>query len=406
MTVYTDQLRRLKEARAFLAAEYPYFSVALWAMRFVEVDGRLARLLPNGIAVDKYWRVYFDPDKTAEWYDSQVTGAVAHELYHLLRNHAERCALFGGDAQLWNLAADLEINDELENDLYLAKVVLPPGAVRPGDFKLDDGQLAEDYYKKLEGLAETVQMTLCCGSCSGNSWEGEVPPPADADSGVDAAEAYAIVQTTADAIKQQGDVPGEWKRWAETALEPPKINWEQQFARHVRRAVGTSAGLVDYSYARPSPHGERGLIFPGLVAPEVEVAEVLDSSASMSDGDLALAVGTTSQILQAVGFRYIRYYCTDAAVHVARRITNVRNIEIVGRGGTDMRAGIEAAIAGRPRPHVIVVITDGWTPWPERRTPVPIIAALTPDCRRPPSWIRYVRLDNNDADFESDDETY
>ena len=29
-----------------------------------------------------------------------------------------------------------------------------------------------------------------------------------------------------------------------------------------------------------------------------------------------------------------------------------------------MGVGIDAALAIRPRPHVVVVVTDGWTDWP------------------------------------------
>jgi hypothetical protein len=46
---------------------------------------------------------------------------------------------------------------------------------------------------------------------------------------------------------------------------------------------------------------------------------------------------------------------------------DVDRIELRGGGGTDMGAGIEAAAASRPVPHIVVVFTDGYTPWPDAK---------------------------------------
>ena len=57
-----------------------------------------------------------------------------------------------------------------------------------------------------------------------------------------------------------------------------------------------------------------------------------------------------------------------------------------------MRVGIEAAV--KTRPAAIVVITDGYTPWPATRPPgAPLtIAALTDDwaLERVPVWIKAI----------------
>jgi hypothetical protein len=58
-----------------------------------------------------------------------------------------------------------------------------------------------------------------------------------------------------------------------------------------------------------------------------------------------------------------------------------------------MRVGIAAAESSRPQPDVVVVLTDGLTPWPG--TPIPaarLIAAIIGDCEDPPSWIEAIRI--------------
>ena len=68
-----------------------------------------------------------------------------------------------------------------------------------------------------------------------------------------------------------------------------------------------------------------------------------------------------------------------------------RDVRLAGGGGTDMRVGIRAAHQQRPRPDVIVVFTDGHTPWPDAPPPgSAMIAALLGRDRRDlpptPAW--------------------
>ncbi|EQD50825.1 hypothetical protein B1B_11100, partial [mine drainage metagenome] len=67
--------------------------------------------------------------------------------------------------------------------------------------------------------------------------------------------------------------------------------------------------------------------------------------------------------------------------------------------GTDMRVGIEAATALRPTPSAVVVITDGWTPWPDVKTRVPVVACIVGSGANDngvlhsiPSWIIVVKV--------------
>src|SRR5204863_9775857 len=121
---------------------------------------------------------------------------------------------------------------------------------------------------------------------------------------------------------------------------------------------------------------------------------VCDTSGSMADGLLAQVLTEVQGILRGVGVHAdgVRVLACDAAVHTARRVTSARQVELVGGGGTDMGTGIEEAGRGRPRPGVIVVLTDGFTPWPAgppTRARV-IVGLLDSRAPEPPPWARTI----------------
>jgi len=78
-----------------------------------------------------------------------------------------------------------------------------------------------------------------------------------------------------------------------------------------------------------------------------------------------------------------------------QRVTAARQVELVGGGGTDMGQGIDAARALKPRPNVVVLLTDGYTPWPAE-PPMGIrvvVGLLREGGPPPPAWTRVVQID-------------
>ena len=62
----------------------------------------------------------------------------------------------------------------------------------------------------------------------------------------------------------------------------------------------------------------------------------------------------------------------------------------LGGGGTDLRVGLAALT--RERVDVVVVVTDGDTPWPETAPVSPVIVVLVgAGTAVPPAWARVVR---------------
>jgi predicted metal-dependent peptidase len=132
---------------------------------------------------------------------------------------------------------------------------------------------------------------------------------------------------------------------------------------------------------------------PGLRQPTPQVAVVIDTSGSVSDAMLGEALAEVTGVVRALGVGHtaLRVVCCDAQAYTAQRVREVARITLSGGGGTDMGAGLAAAAALRPRPDVIVVLTDGFTPWPVRPpagTRV-VVGLLDPD-GSVPTWAPHV----------------
>jgi predicted metal-dependent peptidase len=86
-------------------------------------------------------------------------------------------------------------------------------------------------------------------------------------------------------------------------------------------------------------------------------------------------------------------------VGIVRTPGQVRDVELRGGGGTDMTVGIEECALMRPRPEVVVVMTDGYTPWPARAPAglesATVIALLTTGdaAASVPCWIRTIAVE-------------
>ena len=122
---------------------------------------------------------------------------------------------------------------------------------------------------------------------------------------------------------------------------------------------------------------------------------MLDTSGSMGQHEHAQAFSEIDAIVKkAVPGQAIRVLSVDDDVHSDQRINQARQITPTGGRGTNMAAGIEAAAENAPA--AIVVITDGWTPWPQDPPPGArcVIAALTDNdlIHEVPGWIQAIDI--------------
>ncbi|GIH19498.1 vWA domain-containing protein [Rugosimonospora africana] len=381
---------KLLAARFRAATDRPYLATALYSLTVVE-EHRLPTM-----GVDRHWRCYVSPSFVDRLPVAELAAVWIHEVSHLLRDHHGRADRLPDtqrhDHHRVNVAQDLEINDDLLAD----GLPLPADRVDPHRLGLPAGLLFEAYLPLLPASLPSCD----CGSGAdghGRDWDR---PPGTGSGSVGEVEADAIRRSTASAIRAaargRADVPGGWQRWADTVLEPV-VDWRRALTGAVREAVAWASGAVDYTYQRPSRRQSAlgSVVLPRLRQPVPRVAVVIDTSGSMDDDRLAAALAEVSGVLRAVGIggNRVTVLSCDTAVHAARSVASVGEVTLFGGGGTDMRVGIEAAMAGPAAPDFIVVLTDGLTPWPERAPGRSrVIAGLIGDAPAPPPWITTVRI--------------
>jgi len=197
----------------------------------------------------------------------------------------------------------------------------------------------------------------------------------DDDGSVDKTAAETLKKKTAEDILEYaksnpGSVPGNLIREAENILDP-QVDWRDEFAALTRHVAASHAGYTNYSYNRPSRRSSgSNFILPTMRNPPApEIAIVLDTSGSMDEKrELALGLAEMEDIInrsaryaQSQSIKIINCDSQAATVEVVR---DLKDFQIVGGGGTDMRVGIKAAAELKPRVDVIITVTDGFTPWP------------------------------------------
>jgi predicted metal-dependent peptidase len=392
---------KLFTARLLATRARPYLAAALFALNPVE-STRV-----HTMAVDRHWRCYVSPYFVARTPIEELAGVWVHEVSHLLREHHARGDRYAkthelsgpGERLRMNIAADMEIND----DVYGDGLRQPANVVLPDQLRLPPGLLMEEYLGMFRlGPWVDGMVWLDCGSGADGGYR-------DWDLGPDGARSLAPHEQDAVRFRvaegitgHPGDVPQGWQRWAETAFHPPQP-WRDLLGAAIRAAVAGAGTGDDYVYGRPA---RRSAAVPGVVLPALRrrpprVSVIIDTSGSVSDAELGSALLEVTAIGRAVGGRrdHVSVLSCDAAASVAVPLCRAEGIPLIGGGGTDLREGFTTVLSRRPRPDVVVVFTDGQTPWPSAQPPCRTVVGRFARRRvpgryddEPPAWARVVTI--------------
>lgn len=273
----------------------------------------------------------------------------------------------------------------------------PQGAPESaGDSDPDAGQSADGprQNQPAQGSGDPAESDCSGGSCGdGVPRPYEEPPDPTWDS---YREDQAFVQVE-QAIEQHekvhgiGSVPGQLKLSISGKLRPQPNPWDV-LRSAVSSSVSTPVGAPEMTYRRFSRRQQPDLPrLKGRINSQPSAVVILDTSGSMCSGeDQAKALTVIAQGLARLSS--FRVFAGDTRICSDKRVSALSQIEWAGGGGTDMARLIDE-VDRKYSPDSIVLVTDGYTPWPKRKPRARVVVALTQDKGQDfPAWARGIEV--------------
>jgi len=326
------------------------------------------------MATSADWVTHYNPEIVQKWSTAETAAVLIHELEHLLRRHHERCG--ERDPGRFNIAGDAEINQRLAG--------LPDGAVYPETLGMPRGRTAEVYYAT--GAPPPPQATdgsgkpqpgqpSKCGSSAGGPTQshelGDAANPGTSKDGADAAR-HEVAANIVNGGILPGTGPGDdLREWAETELGIDRAAWYSALSAAVGHTMAPHGAPTRWSWpGRRDMRDMGGAMVPRWTGTRPSCAVVIDTSSSITPFDLDMARAAGHYIGRVADTVY--YACDTSAWRLGSTLPDT----LPGGGGTDLRRGIDLAIAEGAK--AVVVITDCMGPWATDPYNVPIIVGANP----------------------------
>jgi predicted metal-dependent peptidase len=353
----------------------------------VAKDGINIKLVVN----DEYYEKQDDKTKVA---------ILKHELLHIAMQHLSMFDQFE-DKQLLNIAADLEINQYIEDhwkgetweglDIVNGQfkgVVLPPKAGTRVYYDLLQQELDKDKQNKdqqnqdedgddqnqsnQDGSGGSEFADWFNGMKDQDSHElwNEFEEMSEAERKLVQKQVDHQLKDATENMKGRGTIPAEMEQYVKKLFEKQEavIDWKQYLRR-----FGSRSTKIQTKKTRKKPNTRFGSGPALKIHPKRSTLVAIDTSGSVSDFDLSEFFAEINNIHQA-GIEVTIMEC-DSYVHRTYQYKGGKgDVErVMGRGGTSFDPVMEEIMKSGGKYQNLIYLTDGYAPSPERVPLIPIL---------------------------------
>jgi len=372
---------KLARASKTLILNEPFYGLFLVGLnKVMRKDIPTAGVSKNGIGI----QLSINPDFFMNLPDKHQIGLIKHELLHVSFGHMIMRDLYS-DHKLFNIAADLEINQ------YILDDYLPDGGLTLETFpelNLPEKAGTKEYYRLLEEAAQ------CEGTCpSLDSLLGKMDGDSQYDHKTwdefdDLSEAekklvqkqveHQLKETAEQTEKRQGNIPGELAGLISRlrTLEPASFDWKG----YLKRFVGNST--ISYTKKLRRKYNKRYSENPGLkIKFKNNILVGVDTSGSVSNDELKEFMNELCH-MHKTGHMITVAQC-DTEINSVEKFNPRKDWEVKGRGGTSFQPVVDLFNQKKGLYTALIYLTDG--------------EAYTPDnCPANTLWVHSTRCNINE----------
>ena len=325
-------------------------------------------------------KIFFNEEFLYSLSSKEQNALMLHEVLHMALLHVTRRQ--NRDPHLWNIAADIVVNDLIERNTSFP---LPQGAIT--DTRFQDKSV-EYIYEVLLKSKKKYKLVINDILQPGNSEDSEkdvnLSEPLSQEE-VDEIESFwkdkmEILKNSSEhnLSNGKGSLPAGIEQEISTILEP-EVDWRHALWKYVGKTPADFDDL-DRRFIY------KGLYLESLLTEAVEVSVCIDTSGSVSDELLMQFTGELKGILKSYPNVKCSLFFADTDLAGPYEIDRIEQMpKAIGRGGTSFvpffdylkKHGEESSLLGNNK--LSIYFTDGYGDFPQQEPDNPTMWLVCKD---------------------------
>ena len=367
--------KKLGETRMRLLHKQPFFAILLLQTRF-GLDDQLSTAATDG----QY--ILFNPDFLTQLSTEETEFVLLHEILHIALEHCFR--KLDREPTRFNIACDIVVNATILEQTHLKLTSIANEEIL---HTVPDGRSGTLFsVEEVYALLPPSPTSNHCFHDDHSQWPGPSASILEQQWKNSVLKAALSVEQ-----KNYDTIPLMAQRLL-TKLRTPILNWRTLLYNFVKQE------LYDYTFMQPDRRFQDSpFMLPGFAETREhgDIWIAVDTSGSVDDEQLAKVWSEIQSAIQTLTQTiWVSFF--DAAITEPIRCTrkNFPKIQPMGGGGTSFETIFNYLAEHRNfRPDCIVIMTDGYAPFPDKKKALQIpVLWLIYDQNNTAPWGKTVRV--------------